>query len=630
MFTIKRSINNPILSPIRDNSWETAASFNPSPAEYKKKKYLVYRALSEPDPLVGPNLRISSVAVASSSDGIHYNKRSVLVHPDADFDAFGAEDPRVTKFNGKYYIFYTALGGFPFSEHNIKVAVAISRDLKNIEEKHLVTPFNAKAMGLFPELINGKMAALVTVDTDKKPSNICFVDFNTEEELWSPEKWNEWYPHATSHALSLKRNDDDHVELGSAPLKTDKGWLVLYSHIQHYGSDNPVFGVEAILLDLKNPELIIGRTRGSIMIPEEYYERIGMVRNIIFPSGAHIEGDQLEIYYGASDTHGAVATVSLEALLNSMIPHEALLKRYAKNPIIAPRPNKEWEVGGTINAATIELQGKIYIIYRAVADKNVSTFGCAVSTDGFTIDERFEEPIYRGKSQYETNVNGVEYSGAEDPRVSEIGDRLYFSYTAYNGKVARVAVISILTKDFINRKFDRWSEPSIISPDYIDDKDSCIIPEKFDGKYMVFHRIGSNVCADFVDSLDFRHPITRCIEIFSPRPGMWDGVKVGIAAPPIKTKKGWLLFYHGISDHKVYRVGALLLDLKNPTQIISRGATPILEPEKDYEMSGVVPHVVFPCGVIVRKDKLFMYYGAGDTVIGVATGSIKNILKMFE
>ena len=630
MFTIKRLEHNPILSPIRENSWESAASFNPSPAEYKKKKYVVYRALSEPDPLIGPNLRISTVAVASSSDSLHYDTRSILIDADTDFDKFGAEDPRVTKFDDTYYIFYTALGGFPFSDQNIKVAVALSKDLKTIQEKHLVTPFNAKAMGLFPEKVNGKMSALVTINTDKKPSHICFVTFDTPEDIWNEEKWNEWYATATTHALPLKRNDDDHVELGAPPLKTDKGWLVIYSHIQHYGSDNPVFGVEAVLLDLYNPELIIGRTRGSMMIPEEYYERIGMVRNIIFPSGAKIDGDNLEIYYGASDTHGAVATVSLQMLLNSMTRKDQLLQRYEKNPIITPRPGVAWEVGGTINAATIELNGKIYIIYRAVADKNVSTFGCAISSDGFTIDERFDEPIYRGKSVYETNVSGIEYSGAEDPRVSEVGDRLYFFYTAYNGKVARVAVISIKTQDFLNRKFDAWSEPSVISPDYVDDKDSCIIPEPIDGKYMVFHRIGLNVCADFVPSLEFKHPIIRCIEIFGPRPGMWDGAKVGISAPPIKTKKGWLLFYHGISDHKVYRVGVMLLDLKNPTQVIARCASPILEPEMNYEMSGVVPHVVFPCGTIVKKDTVYVYYGAGDTVMGVATGSIKEILKALE
>jgi predicted GH43/DUF377 family glycosyl hydrolase len=91
MFTIKRSSHNPILSPIRENSWESAASFNPSPAEYKKKKYLVYRALSEPDPLVGPNLRISTVAVASSSDGVHYDKRSILIDADTEYDRYGAE-----------------------------------------------------------------------------------------------------------------------------------------------------------------------------------------------------------------------------------------------------------------------------------------------------------------------------------------------------------------------------------------------------------------------------------------------------------------------------------------------------------------------------------------------------------
>lgn len=632
MFTIKRSEANPILSPIRSNSWETAATFNASPAIYKKKKYLLYRALSEPDTMVAPDFRLSSIGIASSLDGLHYNKdRKIFIHTDADFDRYGAEDPRVTKLDDTYYIFYTALGGLPFGADNIKVAVAITKDFKKIEKKALVTPFNAKAMGLFPERIHGKMAALVTINTDRKPSEICYVEFESEEQMLSESFWTEWYKTAaTDHALPIRRSDQDHIELGAVPLKTDKGWLVVYSHIQRYGSDNPVFGVETLLLDLENPKKILGRTQGSIMVPEEYYEKIGMFRNIIFPSGAMIVDNMLEIYYGASDTYCAMASVPVDRLIESMTMHDRYLERYEHNPILSPRPELAFEAMGTINAATIELEGNIYIIYRAVAEGNVSTFGLAVSTDGYTIDERLDYPIYAGRAAFETNPQDSHNHGVEDPRVVKIGDTLYFSYTGYNGTVARVCVVSISVQDFIARRFDTWSEPHAISPDYVQDKDSSILSEKVDGAYMIFHRIGLHACVDFVPSLEFEHPITRCIELFGPRPGMWDSMKVGIAAPAIKTKKGWLLFYHGISDAKVYRVGAMLLDLKNPTKVLARTATPILQPERDYEVSGVVAQVVFPCGLIVRKDQILMYYGAGDSVLGVATGSVKNILKIFE
>jgi predicted GH43/DUF377 family glycosyl hydrolase len=111
---------------------------------------------------------------------------------------------------------------------------------------------------------------------------------------------------------------------------------------------------------------------------------------------------------------------------------------------------------------------------------------------------------------------------------------------------------------------------------------------------------------------------------------MWDGGKVGIASPPVKTKHGWLLLYHGVSWSTTYRVGAVLLDLEDPTIIKARTAIPLFEPETEYEHKGIVPHVVFPCGLVVRGQTAYMYYGAADTVIGVATMKISAILKMLE
>ena len=149
---------------MEEHPWEALAAFNGCPIVEKKKTYMVYRAMSEPDLLEEPHMSTSVVAIASSDDGAHFEKRKVFFGPSTEYDKYGCEDPRITKLGDTFYIFYTALGGYPFSADNIKVAVALSTDLKTVKEKHLVTPFNAKAMALFPEKINGKLAALVTVE----------------------------------------------------------------------------------------------------------------------------------------------------------------------------------------------------------------------------------------------------------------------------------------------------------------------------------------------------------------------------------------------------------------------------------------------------------------------------------
>ena len=107
---------------------------------------------------------------------------------------------------------------------------------------------------------------------------------------------------------------------------------------------------------------------------------------------------------------------------------------------------------------------------------------------------------------------------------------------------------------------------------------------------------------------------------------MWDSKKVGVSAPPIKTKKGWLVLYHGISEDGVYRVGAILARLDNPAEIIARTDESIFEPRLPFEKEGQVPNVVFPCGASVIKDTLYMYYGGADQVVGVASIKMEKLL----
>jgi predicted GH43/DUF377 family glycosyl hydrolase len=112
---------------------------------------------------------------------------------------------------------------------------------------------------------------------------------------------------------------------------------------------------------------------------------------------------------------------------------------------------------------------------------------------------------------------------------------------------------------------------------------------------------------------------------------MWDSRKIGISSTPIKTAKGWLILYHGVSEYDShYRVGALLLDLDHPERVIGRSRYPIFQPEKTYEREGIVPNVVFPCGSIVRGGKLFIYYGGADRVIGSAVCPLPKLLKQLQ
>ncbi len=633
MFTVTRSEFNPLISPVKEHPWEAAAAFNGCPIMTGKKEMtMLYRAMSEPDLLKPDHPSTSVIARAVSKDGIKFEDREMLILPDSDFDRYGCEDPRVSKVGGKYYIFYTALGGFPYGADNIKVAVAVSKDLKSIESKHLVTPFNAKGMAMFPEKIDGKYATLVTINTDRKPSDICYAEFDKPEDMWSANYWKDWLSNVDAHKLHIRRLPDDHLELGAPPVKTSKGWVVVYCHIQRYGRPDHVFGVEVLLLDLENPRRIIGRTKGPFMVPEMYYEHVGQVPHTIFPSGALINGRNLEVYYGATDTHVAMATIPLDSLLHSIGTEEKKsLVRFPGNPIIAPRPGVLWEQDGTINPASIDIDGKTCIFYRAVAKGNISTFGYAESCDGFSIDYRSDKPVYFAREKFELKDGGGDNYGVEDPRFMRIGDRIYMTYTGYNGTTPRVAVSSISVNDFTARKWSAWSKPEAITPDGVPDKDAAILPEKVNGMYMVFHRVHESVCADFVKTLDFsKERVTQCIEIISPRKGMWDGGKVGISTPPVKTKDGWLLLYHGVSWSTTYRVGAVLLDLKDPTIVRARTGIPLFEPQEEYEHKGVVPNVVFPCGLTIRKGTVYMYYGAADYVIGVATIKLAKLLKMME
>lgn len=634
MFTVRREEENPILSPKADHPWESQATFNPSAVQTDEGIRIFYRAIGAPDILVSPNLGLSSIGTAISEDGIHFTDRTQAVAPQESWDAYGCEDPRVTFFEGKWYCFYTALGGYPFGPDNIKVAVAIGDSPTAFTERHLVTPFNAKAATLFPERINGEVVLLLTAHTDWTPDHprptIAIARAKNVSDFFDPVYWEQWHHDLPTHALGeLRRLDDDHIEVGATPLKTPHGWLLVYSYIQNYYDEHHrLFGIEAAFLDAEDPRRVISRTY-PCMVPETVYEIYGMIPKIIFPTGATLTDDTLSIWYGGADTVCARADIRWSDILRSLDPSgpARTFIRAAENPILSPRGNG-FESKAVFNAAAVDIDGTIYILYRAMDDHNTSTFGLALSKDGVHIDERLDTPVYVPRAEFEQKRSSPDgNSGCEDPRLSRIGDRLYVAYTAYDGMHApRGAVSSIHIEDFLARRFDTWSEPVLVTPDSVDDKDIGLLSESVHDGYVLYHRVSGQICADVIPDLAFAKRVSRCIEIMGPREGMWDGAKIGIAGPPIKIPGGWLLIYHGVSSRAHYRLGAALLD-ESGLVVKARTADEVFQAVEGYEREGIVPNVVFSCGAVVRDDTVYLYYGGADRVLGVATASLSHIIS---
>lgn len=641
MFVIRREPSNPILAPLRERPWESIATFNPSVVHTEDGAHLFYRALGSPDAF-GTHPNLSTIGMAFAEDGVHFHSREQIIAPQEQWDMFGCEDPRVTLFEGKWYCFYTALGGYPFGPDNIKVAVAIGDEPGAFTERHLITPFNAKAATLFPERIGGDVVLLLTAHTDwtadhQRPT-IALARAKNVSDFFNPEYWHDWHDHLTDHAIpELRRDDKDHIEVGASPIMTEDGWLLIYSYIQNYYDEHTrIFSVEAAILESDDPQKLVSRSE-SFLVPQEFYEEYGMVPHIVFPTGATISpstelgasNSTLDIWYGAADTVCAKASVRLHDLLRALDPERPArtFMRASTNPILSPQGGG-FEAKDVMNAAAVDIDGTAYILYRAVDNANTSTVGLAISKDGETIDERLQGPIYVPRAEFEMKRGTpTGNSGCEDPRIVRIGGTLYLTYTAYDGvRVPAGAVSSISVSDFTARRWEKWSTPFILTPDGVDDKDLALLPEKVDGNYLLYHRVNKQICADLLPDINADKRASRCIPIFGPRLGMWDSEKVGIAAPPIRVGANWLMVYHGISRHSTYRLGAALLAPDGLT-VLARTADPVFEPLESYEERGDVPNVVFSCGAIVRDDVLTLYYGAADKVLGVATASISHMLK---
>ncbi len=306
---------------------------------------------------------------------------------------------------------------------------------------------------------------------------------------------------------------------------------------------------------------------------------------------------------------------------------ELKFTRSKKNPILTPT-KRGWENKLVFNPAALHLDGNTHLIYRAHGEDGVARLGYARLRNIDEVEERLPYPVFSPGEWFEPD-------GVEDPRLVAIGDRIFMLYAGKDKDMARVCESHISISDFKETMWV-WSRHRLILPIMvgIHNRNATYFPRRLDRRLALLHRpiaMAQNIWLSF--SYDRIHWYDHK-EILKARPGYWDDAKVGVAGPPIELEEGWLLIYHGVeAETWTYRLGCALLDRHHPEVVLERCEGPILEPVEDYELSGGTPNaafspsggapnVVFSCGAVVIENKLVLYYGAADKVIGVAMGDL--------
>ncbi len=327
-----------------------------------------------------------------------------------------------------------------------------------------------------------------------------------------------------------------------------------------------------------------------------------------------------------------------------------------KEGIILESTDKEFENKAVLNPACIKEGNTVHMFYRAVKEGNYSSIGYCKLKGPLKIVERSEKPILFPEFDYEKQ-------GLEDPRIVFLNGIYYLFYTAYDGKNASAAYA-------ISKDLRHWEKKGIITPkmsygeaedifcecklkqkyslfesfykDVISkdvllwEKDVYLLPKKINGKFALFHRILPDIqIAYFSDFSEltaeyWKKYLKRLSDYVVLESKYWyESRNIGGGCPPIETDKGWLLIYHAVEDSnggKRYHAGAALLDINNPCKVLGHLRKPLFSPEEEWEIRGDVKNVVFPTGTAIFGDRLYIYYGAADKRIAVASVNLNELL----
>jgi predicted GH43/DUF377 family glycosyl hydrolase len=299
---------------------------------------------------------------------------------------------------------------------------------------------------------------------------------------------------------------------------------------------------------------------------------------------------------------------------------ESLFMRYPGNPLLSPE-RWPYAINAVMNAGATRVGDQTVLVCRAEDRRGFSHLACAWSRDGASNWVVDEQPALVYDGEYPE-----EEWGLEDPRVTRVDelDAWIITYTAFGRGGPGISLAK--TSDF--RSFERLG--LVMTPE---DKNGVLLPRRVDGQWILFHRPTSIHGADIwlSRSTDLRSWSTPEL-VMSRRPGgWWDSARIGMGTPPLETDEGWLVVYHGVRQTVaggLYRAGLALLDLDHPANVLRRSEEWVLGPQAEFEVTGDVPNVVFPCGLVrdPETDTLSLYYGAADTRIGLATANCSEVL----
>jgi len=340
------------------------------------------------------------------------------------------------------------------------------------------------------------------------------------------------------------------------------------------------------------------------------------------------------------------------------------MEQIVKHGIILEKTANNFESLGVFNPAIIQEGKTIHMFYRAVREGNFSSIGYCKLDSPLNVISRSKTPAFYPEESYE-------FQGTEDPRITKIEDTYYLTYSAYDGvnvfgayatskdlkKFTRQGIITpkftfeeysvLIKKNFehINlmhlmfyNLFVRYRLADIMkSRIYVWDKNLMFFPKKIQGKFAVLHRLYPSI-----QILYFNSPSELTVEFWEdyvsnlqkhivliPKYKHENG-HIGGGCPPIETKDGWLIIYHAAQftpEGYIYHAAAALLDLNNPKKLISRLKEPLFSPTLDFEKVGYVNNVIFPSGTALVDDELYIYYGAADCRIAVASININTLLN---
>ena len=296
-----------------------------------------------------------------------------------------------------------------------------------------------------------------------------------------------------------------------------------------------------------------------------------------------------------------------------------LFRRFDGNPIMTAE-NWPYATNAVFNPAAAKLNTETLLLVRVEDMRGFSHLTVARSADGFTNWQIDPTPTL------EADQNSREEKwGIEDARIVWLEEQKQFAVTYVSFSEGGPVVSLAITKNF--KTFARLG--ALLHPE---DKDACLFPRRFNGRFALIHRpiVRGEAHMWISFSPDLKHwgdhrPLIKTRHAF------WDGQRVGLACQPIETPQGWLLFYHGVrvtTAGAIYRVGLALLDLNSPWKVMRRGDEWVLGPTAPYERIGDVSDVVFPNGAVVQKetDQIHLYYGAADSSIAVATAKMSECL----